>query len=347
MSFQANCLPTGIGSLPHTDVQEACRFIFQNLPQIPFWPQLPQLSFHENMYAQYCEGLPGLKIDENKERFYLDHTQALHDLESFYERFLSEDLSAFAITPDYSASWRIFMGLAAQSPSVEALKGHVTGPISYGLQVTDENRKSVIYDDNLRDVIIKQITRKAQWQERELKKICPNTIIFVDEPYLSSFGSAFVNLQREEVTAALNEVFSAINGISAVHCCGNTDWSLLLQTDVNMLNLDAYEFVDALLLYKEDLIKFLERGGIIAWGIVPTEAEIIESLNQLEDKFAANISKVAKETGTPLDKLLRQSLITPACGVGSGTMDNAVTVFNTTARLSEQIRKAYGLADQR
>ena len=340
MSFRADCLATGIGSVPHSDPETACRFVWENFPQIPFWPQLPKRSFRENMYAQYCEGLPGLRMEENKERFYLDSRQAMQELEGFYERFLGEDLSSFAISPHYAGAWPVFLEMAAESPGVRALKGQVTGPISYGLQVTDENRRALLYDDNLRDVIISQISRKAQWQEQELMKLAPQTIIFVDEPYLSSFGSAFVNLSREEAIEALERVFAAVSGKSAVHCCGNTDWSLLLQTGVDILSLDAYEFADALLLYKNELKHFIKRGGIIAWGIVPTDSEKIN--DELLEKFKSILKKLSREISSSLDRVLEQSLITPSCGVGGGSPENALAVFAAAARFSARLRREYG-----
>ncbi len=168
--------------------------------------------------------------------------------------------------------------------------------------------------------------------------------MFIDEPYLSSFGSAFVNLTREQVISALNEVIEGLSGLSAIHCCGNTDWSLLFETKVNIISLDAYSFGKRLTLYLDQLKQFIARGGIIAWGIVPTSEEHI--LNENVDSLLSRLETVWEELdkqGIPADTWQKASLITPACGVGSLDETVATWVFNTTAGLSDKFREKYGI----
>ncbi len=77
----------------------------------------------------------------------------------------------------------------------------------------------------------------------------------------------------------LDEVFTAIHAeeaLAGVHCCGNTDWSVLLATQVDILNLDAYNYLEYLALFPMELREFLDRGGVVAWGIVPNNDEIFK-----------------------------------------------------------------------
>ena len=60
-------------------------------------------------------------------------------------------------------------------------------------------------------------------QEKKLKEVCPNTIIFVDEPYMAAYGSIGFMLSKEKVISYLEEVFQGISGLKGSHCCGNTD----------------------------------------------------------------------------------------------------------------------------
>lgn len=55
-------LATGIGSLPHTDAEEAVDLVLKYCPQVPFWPQLPRRDAREGMIAQFSEGLPCLEL---------------------------------------------------------------------------------------------------------------------------------------------------------------------------------------------------------------------------------------------------------------------------------------------
>ncbi|MEK7275084.1 MAG: methionine synthase, partial [Candidatus Desantisbacteria bacterium] len=136
MNFHANYLATAIGSFPHQDPNAACRIILENLPEIPVCPQLPRLGFLENMYVQYSEGLPCVNVDiENKKIFFDTSKDMDTELERFYEKYLSNNISTFEISKKYSAGFYAMMEILKKevSPSVRFIKGQITGPISFGL----------------------------------------------------------------------------------------------------------------------------------------------------------------------------------------------------------------------
>ena len=340
--FIPKCLPTGIGSLPQTEAKEACEFILQNLSQIPFWPQLPKRSTKENMYWQYSENLPGVTFEED--RMFIHTPEDLTSIEKFYEHFLSEDLDFFSISKSFAAGFYQFQEYQDQLQMAWAVKGQITGPVSFALQVTDENRRSLLYNEELKDMVIKNLLRKANWQENILKKYNPRVIIFLDEPYLSAFGSAFTSLNREQVIDSLEEVLQGINSITGIHCCGNTDWSILLETSVDILSLDAYSYASNLLLYEGQLKKYLDRGGTIAWGIIPTSEEDLKkvSVELLMEKLE-NIWLDFSNLGVDREQLLLASLITPACGLGTVHKDMAVKALTITKNLSQRLREKYKL----
>jgi len=339
--FQPEWLPLAVGSVPHTDPRTAWDLTLRYFPEIPNWPQLPRRDFVENMYVQYSERFPGVVFED--ERIFVDRSQDLDaGLEALYVAYLENDLEYGKVSAEYAAGLDLLRkGAVAFPKSPLAIKGQVTGPISWGLVVVDQNRRPVLYDDVLADAVAKHLRLKAAWQERELRRFADQTIIFVDEPYMASFGSAFVSLGREQVNVLLEEVFAGIQGLKGVHCCGNTDWSLLLRTSVDILNLDAYEYAEALSLYPQELSAFLERGGIIAWGIAPAgekaESETVESLvDRLESVLERLVSK-----GVPRERLLQAGLITPSCGVGSLSPELAERVYALTAGVSAEMRRRY------
>jgi len=88
---------TGIGSLPHSDPQEACRVIFDSA-DIPFWPQLPHRSFLELMVPQYSEGFPFVKIEGENIHVGKAPEEALT---SFYEAIAAR--TGFPISQDRAA----------------------------------------------------------------------------------------------------------------------------------------------------------------------------------------------------------------------------------------------------
>src|SRR4030066_1873481 len=171
-----------------------------------------------------------------------------------------------------------------------AVKGHVTGPLSWGLTVTDENKRSILYHEVLGDAVPKLLKLKAAWQENELKKISKNTIMFVDEPYMAACGSSVAAgafSKPEKIAEMIDEVFEGISGLKGIHCCGNTDWSILLKTKMDILNFDAYAYAQSLSLYPDEVKKFITRGGCVGWGIVPNQTEPLnkESVASLKDRL--------------------------------------------------------------
>jgi len=335
-------LPTAVGSLPHTDPLAACALVGRHLPLIPAWPQLPRRGPQEGLYAQFSRGFPG--IVERDGLVTVDRRDGFEAaLEQFYRRYLEEDLDAFALDAEHAAGFAAF--IAGDFPSARAVKGHVIGPVSWGLAVTDQQRRPILYDEILADAAARHLRLQSSWQERALAGLASPTIVFVDEPYLSSFGSAFLAVERGEVQGLLEQVFAGIHGLAGVHCCGNTDWSMLLETSVDILNFDAYTYAETLALYPDALRAFLARGGILAWGIVPTgsdEQVQAASAEMLTERLWSALRLVAAK-GIPLETLLAQALLTPACGLATLSEQGAERALALLAEVSSRMRRAIGV----
>ena len=317
---------------------------------IPAWPQLSQRDFRENMYIQYSPTLPALHLDAAKQKVTFDTRQDITPaLEQFYEHYLAEDLEYFALRPEYASGFFGFL-VALQTNTVEVkwLKGQVTGPVSFGLTVTGQDLRASLYHELLADVIVKNLAMNARWQARRLKDLRPNVIIFVDEPYLSSFGSAYISISREAVIEMLAEVFEAIHlegALAGVHCCGNTDWSLLMEAGADILNLDAYEYLHTLALYPHELRAFLDRGGWITWGIVPNDERVWgETPQSLEQRLGAGFDAIrqkaaARGVSITVGDLSARSLLAPCCGLGSTTEAVADASMDLLRGLREVMRQ--------
>ncbi len=352
MTFAPRFWTTHVGSVPHLSNQALIQLQLSRL-DIPAWPQLPRRDFRESMYVQYSAVLPGTLLDQSKQKIVFDTRQDLSiPLETFYAHYLADDLDYFAVPKTYAAGFYAMLDAlrASQSPRQDGwVKGQVTGPISFGLTVTDQDLRSIFYNETLADAIVKNMAMVARWQVRHLKAWRQNVVIFVDEPYLASFGSAFISLSREQAVGALDEVFTAIQGEGAyagVHCCANTDWSMLLGTRVNILNLDAYGYLDNLALYPSELRDFLDRGGVIAWGIVPNNETIYQETPQsLAERLLKGLKWISTKAVTrgvniqPED-LADRSLIVPSCGLGSTTVEVAERVLDVlveTGRILQEL----------
>lgn len=350
-----------IGSLPFTDPDHACRRILECFPEIPAWPQLPRRAFQENMYAQFSERFPGVVLESD--RIWVDREQDLTPaLEALYAAYLEDDLSYGEITPAYAAALYPFLDRVQGSPTPKeqpktghtsdwteepcsgarlCLKGQVTGPISWGLTVLDEAQRPTLYDEILSDAIARHLYLKARWLEQRLRRACWQTLVSIDEPYLASFGSAYVSLGREQAIALIEQVLSGLEGFSMVHCCGNTDWSLLLETSVDMLSFDAYSYAAHVSLYPEEIAAFLGRGGMLVWGITPKSDDAVdETIDSLVDRLSTAMRALANK-GIHLDDILHASLISPSCGLGPLSEPLAERVLGLTTGVASAMRARY------
>jgi len=338
------CMTTIIGSVPIADPKKATALVTRYLKDIPTWPQLPMRGLRENMYVQYSEGFPGATVEGN--RFYIDTSKDYSQaLETLYTAYLANDYSRYPIGPDYAAG--LYEFLAQDNLSPKAVKGCVTGPLSWGMTVTDENQRAILYHDMLGDAVPRFLKLKVAWEEHELLKISKRTIMFVDEPYMSSYGSSVAAgafSKPEKIVEMLNEVFDGISGLKGIHCCGNTDWPILFKTKMDILNFDAYSYAQSLALYPEETKKFISRGGCVAWGIVPNRSEQLkdETAAALKDRLEEAMAPFTRGNGLSMKDIVKHSLLLPCCGL-SPLADEAETekALQLLTELSEAMRKKY------
>ena len=339
-STEFGCLPTVIGSMPHTDPAEACSLVARYLRDIPAWPQLPKRSFQENMYVQFSQGFPGVAFKGDS--IYINRSQNLDKpLEELYTAYLENDIDKYPVSPAYAAGLYRFLELENLSP--KAVKGQITGPITWGLTIPDDTKRAILYDDVLGDAVPRFLKLKAAWQEKKLREVCPDTIIFVDEPYMAAFGSVGMLITREKIMHLLEEVFSGISGLKGIHCCGNTDWSILLETRANIISFDAYNYAQSLSLYPAEVKKFMERAGAIAWGVVPNDEASLakESVASLKDRLEEAMAPFTRN-GVRFQQLIAQGLLTPSCGLASlATKEASARALELLVELSSEIRKHY------
>jgi methionine synthase II (cobalamin-independent) len=345
MDRDFNCMATGIGSLPLTDPDEAVALALRYLPEAPIWPQLPRRGFLEHMGGQYSESLPGLVTDEGRERFWFDTSRDLTpELELFFDRYLAKDDEHFRISESHAAGLYAFLRALAKFPPEKArfLKGHVTGPLTAGLSYKDGQGRDIIHNETLFDAVVKNLAMKAAWQVRLLGSFGKPIIIFIDEPAMETLGSAFSAAPPELVAEKLDEIIDAIHergGIAGIHCCGNADWPLIFGTRVDIVNFDAYGYLERVLLYPAEIRAFIARGGALAWGIVPTTAFTgAETAEELIERLDAGLRRLEAQ-GLPRETLLRRSIVTPACGLGSLGIEPAEAILKLTLEVSERLRR--------
>ncbi len=349
-------MSSAIGSMPFADPAHAVEVSLNKL-DCPIWPQLSHFGLYEQMEIQYSEGIPCVQIDQEKGRMFLDTSGDYSDaFAEFYEAYMvamdeedgDGDCSAMAISEDYSKGiYALESTLQTKGGKVPWLKVQTTGPCSFALTIVDENKRALWYNEEFRDVIIKALAMKCRWQIQKFKAYADNIICFIDEPILSAFGSStYVSVSRDEVVAALEETIAAVHAdgaLAGIHCCGNTEWSILIDAGVDIVNFDAFEFGDTIAMYPDKVKTHLENGGLLAWGVVPTSVAIREqTVDTLEAKLEEGMDHLAATAGIPKELICEQAIITPSCGTGSMAPEDAEAVFELTRQLAARMKEKYG-----
>ncbi len=354
MNIKPAGLHTGIGSMPYVDPQKALDLIFGTMPEIPHWPQLPLRGTAEGFVFQFLTPLveAGLiKLEGDKAYFDTDSEDWEGSLTRFYTIYLSavegdaQALEAFALPVEAASGFYAYLDYIRKNTLGQALflKGHLAGPLTIGFNLKDPQGRFAYYNNQLRDLIVKTLAMHGHWQAKKLREQGLPVIIFIDEPGIGVYGkSDYITVTKDMIKSDLNEIFEQIHGAEAsvgVHSCDAIDWSILYECDLEIVNLDVYNFSDSLLPYTSELKDFINRGGVLAQGIVPTDEKAFdETAESLLARLRILWEQLEKK-GIDRTHLLSQTMITPACGTGLLNPDLAEHIHRLTQKVSTAVKE--------
>jgi len=334
-------LTTAMAVMPHTDVDRALELALSL--DVPFWPQLPRLNYYEDMYVQASEHFPGVVLDLEKRSLSFSMDKFLAEFEATLARF--DEPGYFDISPAYSVVYHRFLELdLADRP---AIRGQLEGPISFGLNVKDQEDRPILFDDTVRPFLLEVMARRVNVQLDRLKGLNANAFMFVDEPGLQFLFSGLSGYNDRAARQDLETFFGQIERPRGVHLCGNPDWDFLLNLDLDVLSLDIYSNGPVFTAYDKAIARFLDRGGRLVWGLVPTNFEPFEaeSPDGLEARLVEHLDSLAGR-GIDRDFLLSRSLLSPAtcCLVNPDGHRTVEAAFDLVRRLSARLRERFRLA---
>ncbi len=340
MPIPGNLLTTAMAVMPHKNVDRALSLALSL--DIPFWPQLPRYNYYEDMYVQASEHFPGILLDMEKQTLRFSREKFMVELEACMNRF--DEPEYFDISDVYSVVYKRFLGLDLSDRP--AIRGQLEGPISFGFNVVDENDRPILFDDTVRPFMLEFMARRVNIQLTRLKKQNSNAFMFVDEPGLQFLFSAMAGYGDQAARRDMETFFSMIERPRGVHLCGNPDWDFLLAQDLDILSLDVYSNGEIFAAYAPAIKRFLDRGGVLVWGIVPTNFEPFEkeNLDSLEDRLESLWSALSKK-GIDREFLFSRSLLSPAtcCLVNPDGEKTVEAAFQTISTLSKRLREKHGL----
>jgi len=309
---------------------------------IPFWPQLPKVSYFEDMYVQALENFPGVKIDTTQQKISFDLSRFYKELPSYLEN--TETSKTYTLTKEFSLVYHRF--LEKDLSHYSAIRGQIISPISLGLKIVDQGQKPIIYHDEVREVLFDFIQKKVNRQYQELKAKNPHAFVWVDDPGLGLIFSAFSGYNEVQAKDDLDRFLEGLEGPKGIHLCAKPDWDFLFKSKLDILSFDTFHH-GAMVIHYPSFIDFLNRGGTISWGIVPTHPDLLEkeTVNSLMNQLGTFWKELSRK-GVDHGRLLRQSLLAPAtCNLMNPDKEKTVEkAFEILKTVSTKIREEYRLS---
>jgi len=340
MTIPGNLLTTAMAVMPHKDADRALQFALSM--DIPFWPQLPRVSYYEDMYVQAAEHFPGIILDMQNRTLRFSMDKFIDEFENTMTHF--DEPEYFDISKTYSVVYHKFLDMDLGGRS--AIRDKLEGPVSFGLNVLDQNKRPILFDDTIRPFMLEFMSKRLNVQLERLQQMNPDAFMFVDEPGLQFLFSALSGYDSSRAKMDLEHFFSIVNRPRGIHLCGNPDWDFLLNLDLDILSLDIYQNGEIFSSYSGSIKRFLDRGGVIVWGIVPTNFEPFESesIDSLEKRLTALWDSL-NDKGIDTAFLLSRSLLSPAtcCLVNPDGEKTVEKAFQVVKSLSHRLRDRHGL----
>ncbi len=335
-----NLLTTAMGVMPHTDVDAALNLALSL--DIPFWPQLALYNYYEDMYVQASENFPGIILDLEKRTLRFSTEKFYQELELSMSNWENDDF--FDISEKYSVVYHKFLNL--DLTKYIAIRGQMEGPISFGFYIKDENDRPILFNDEIRPFMFEFMAKRVNVQLKRLKEKNKNAFMFIDEPGLQFLFSALSGYSDVFAKQDIENLLSMIDRPRGIHLCGNPDWDFLFGFDMDIISIDIHTNQKVIPLYGNSIKNFIERGGVIVWGIVPTNFEpfVKENLDSLKN-LLKKIWDIVIKAGVDEEQLLSQSLLSPAtCCLVNKDKDKTVTkAFGILKALSQELREEYNL----
>lgn len=340
MTIPGNLQTTAMAVMPHKDADRALDLALTM--DIPFWPQLPHVSYTEDMYVQAAEHFPGILLDMENRTLRFSMEKFIIEFEETMAHF--DEPEYFDISKEYSVVYHRFLEMDLSGRP--AIRGQLEGPVSFGFNILDQDKRPILFEDTVRSFMLEFMSKRINVQLERLKQMNSNAFMFVDEPGLQFLFSALSGYDSTKAKSDMEDFFAMIQRPRGIHLCGNPDWDFLLNLDLDILSLDTYQNGEIFASYSKSIKRFLDRGGIIVWGVVPTNFEPFEAenINTLEARLT-EVWDFLIDKGIDREFLISRSLISPAtcCLVNPDGEKTVEKAFKVVTELSQRLRDKYGL----
>ena len=207
-------------------------------------------------------------------------------------------------------------------------KAQLAGPVTVGRFTRTPSGAPIGDVPDLMERVVDHLAAKAALLARTLRLANVTPIIFIDEPGLGTGPGPSAWLERVR-RAAKDE-----GAMLGVHCCAQTPWAPVLDLGFDVVSLDARLSLDALLEDRSAWLGFLERGGTLCLGIIPTNPEARYDVGELCDSVEASL----RATTPHFARVLGRMMVSPACGLGLHSIEGAQRVTREVKEAQVRLR---------
>jgi hypothetical protein len=335
MPFVAAGAVTGIGSLPYTSAESAIRSVAEFSPEVPFWPQLPQLSQRESIVGQGLGIVEDLIEPRNEGYGYQVKEGQLDSVLEILHRSSGE------LTPANAAGFGAFENALSSGlfSSAIAVKGQFEGPITLSAYLF-HNDRPFLTDPTLFTAIAFHVSQIIGWQIDRLKSAGLPVLLFVDEPALcleATVATVVPEEHRLNALAATLEGARSRGAYAGLHCCAAQPFERMCRVQPDIISFDAHDGLDAFFADWHAL-DFMQQGGTVAYGIVPTRSGV----NAVHSaSIFLRWLKAASLAGDP-QNFAQRAMITATCGLGLLDKSSVAESFGVAHSVSKLIRSLAG-----
>ena len=312
-------IATAIGSLPHRDASAAAALVLRCNPELPAAPQLPMRTPYEGVIAQWARAIDGIEIGPDGSLSQFADLTTRTEIEPVFDS-------------DAHAGLLTFLDVAVAQPvPPRRVKVQCAGPLTLGVALTE-----IGVDP---DVAFALGARTARAWAGALADLVharlPNATVVLcfDEPALVKWHSATAPLDRESATDILSTALAAPTCLTAVHVCGRGDLRLALDAGPRLVHfdIDTLDLDDAV-----SLSRFLEGGGWVMWGAIPTHRPVGEQAAPLW-KALLDVWCELTRRGCDPSRLRSQALVAPACGLAGHGVSQAERALLLAREIGDRV----------
>jgi hypothetical protein len=329
LPFDANCAPMAPFDLPYSDDAATWAALLRWTPEVLTWPAPPQ----EEPWYLAAAGFPGQVAGTRIDQLAFEAAIEGHQL-----AFLRYDIERVAVPAVARLTerlpWRI-----GDRPSVQAVVVGLYGPLSLGLTLVDADDRPLFENALMHEVITQHLALRMSWLESQLA----TSLICLIEPFWAAIGSPFIAQSADDVLQLVLEAAAPLNTPVGLAPSGMVDWLPILRSALRLIVCDPSQW-PALLACGTDVNDYFERGGVVAWALVPSDPARLSRLSasDLVAEWDA-LLKQAIDQDVLNSLILSGSLLTVQPGLrqqGTATADQALAILSETSRL---IRTRYKL----